>query len=159
MNQNRRERILIITTIVLALFMIGCFIYDSSKNLLKRTLAYELPQYAKVVEIDKHGFSFYRVGYEAKVLVDANNPEDILACFVNGYDFSGSMMSYQEYQEISELLFGEDGQLSYADIVPNPASGSGVWMCEVITEEGHTIVQLLDIENSDDSYLYIYYIR
>jgi len=159
MNDGKKDKILVIVTVVLAIFLVICCIYDRKEALIARTLAYDLPEGSKIVEIDKHGFSFYRVGYEAKVLVDAENPEEVLQCFVEGYNFSGSIMSYSEYQEISDILFGEDGQISYAKIKPDPMSDTGVWMCEVITEEGHTIVQLLDLETGNQSYLYIYYIR
>lgn len=159
MESNKREKTMVTVTIALVIVLIISFIYDRNGAVLKRTLAYELPDDAKIVEMNKYGFSFYRVGYEAKILVNADNPEEILQCFVDGYDFSGSMMSGSEYADLQNLIFAEDGELSFAKIKPEPAPGSGVWMCEVVTQDDHTIVQLLDIEAGDNSYLYIYYIR
>lgn len=159
MDNSKRERTMIIATIVLAVILLISAVYDRNSALLKRTLAYELPEGSKIVKMEKHGFAFYRVGYEARVAVDAAHPEEVLQCFVDGYDFSGSMMTEGEYQEMSEYLFGEDGQFDYVNLRPNPAAGSRVWMCEVITEDEHTIVQFLDIEAGDQAYLYIYYVR
>jgi hypothetical protein len=131
--------------------------YDRSSALLDRTLAYDLPDYAKIEEIDKHGFMFYRVGYEAKISINAYKPEDILTCFVQGYDFSGNMLSPADYEEISSEMF--ENEYSYVRIKPQPAPGSSIWMMEVITEEGHRILHFIDIEAGDHAYLYIYYVR
>ncbi len=159
MDNSKRERTMVIATIVLAIILLISAIYDRNSALLKRTLAYELPEGAKIVKVEKHGFAFYRVGYEAKIAVDPSRPEAVLQCFVDGYDFSGSMMSESEFQEVYDYLFGEDGQFDYVNLKPSPATGSRVWMCEVITEDEHTIVQFLDIESGDQAYLYIYYVR
>lgn len=159
MDNSKRERTMVIATIILAIVLVISAIYDRNSALLKRTLAYELPEGARIVKVEKHGFAFYRVGYEAKIEVNPENPEEVLKCFVEGYDFSGGMMTGNEYQRMSELIFGEDGQFNYVNLRPDPAVGSGVWVCEVITEDEHTILQMLDIEDGDHSYLYIYYIR
>ncbi|MBP5179954.1 MAG: hypothetical protein J6127_01535 [Clostridiales bacterium] len=157
MRQEKKEKILIVVTILVVALLLVATYYDRSSALLKRTLAYRLPDYARVDSIDKHGFMFYRVGYEAKISINAAKPEDILTCFVQGYDFSGNMLSLDEYEEISNDMF--ENEYSYVKIRPQPAPGSSVWMMEVITEEGHRIVHFMDIEAGDHAYLYIYYVR
>ena len=157
MNSQKKEKILVAVTVVMVVILIAGFIYDRTPALLKRTLNYKLPEDTRVVDIDKHGFLFYRVGYEAKVEINAYNPEEILTCFVQGYDYSGEMLERSVYDAVSSEIFSE--YYSYAKIKPDPAPGSSVWMMEITTEEGHRILHFMDIEEGDHAYLYIYYVR
>lgn len=152
-----KEKILVAVTIIMVIILIVCFYFDRSSALLARTLAYDLPSDVRLVDIDKHGFLFYRVGYEAKFEVDAGNPEEILTCFVQGYEDSGRMLSREEFDLMTSAMY--ENYYSYVDIKPSPAPGSNIWFQEAETPEGHHVLHFLDIEEGDQAYLYIYYVR
>jgi|GEM_PF-851598 len=158
-KMTTRDKVIVAITVILVIGLFAAAFYDRNSALLSRTLAYEIPEDLELVDIDKHGFMFYRVGYEAKFEIDPENPEEILQQFVIGYDFSGTMLSESEYREVAELYFGEDGEFSYVDLQPAPASGTSVWMMQVITEDEHEIVHFIDLEAGNHAYLYIYYVR
>ena len=157
-SMKPKEKILVFITVMMVVILLAAAFYDRSPALLRRTLAYELPDDVKLVDIDKHGFMFYRVGYEAKFEINPENPEEILSCFLDGYDFSGSMLSYNEYKGLETELFS-DSMYSYVKLRPDPVAGSGVWSMEVITEDDHDILHFIDLEEGEHSYLYIYYVR
>lgn len=152
-----KEKILVAVTTIMVIILIVCAIYDRTPALMARTLAYDLPEDTRVVSVDKHGFMFYRVGYEAKVEIDPANPEEILTCFVQGYDDSGYMLSQEEFEAMTGYMY--ENYYSYVDLKPNPAPGSTVWFQEADTPDGHHVMHFMDIEEGDHAYLYIYYVR
>lgn len=154
---SKKEKILVTVTTVMVIIMIACFVYDRTPALMSRTLAYTLPEDTKLVDIDKHGFLFYRVAYEAKVEIDANNPEELLTLFVQAYGDSGRMLSMEEYTTMTDYMF--DNFYSYTKMHPSPAPGSYIWMQEADTADGHHVLHFIDIEEGDRAYLYIYYVR
>lgn len=154
---KKNEKILLAVTVIMVLVLIVCLYFDRSSALLSRTLAYKLPEDTELVDIDKHGFMFYRVGYEAKVEINPYNPEEILTCFVQGYGDSGRMLSESEFAALSSYMF--DNYYSYVDLKPHPAPGSSVWMQEADIPGGHHVLHFIDIETGDRAYLYIYYVR
>ncbi len=153
----KKDKILIAVTVIMLVILAVCFVYDRTPALMSRTLAYDLPEDTKVVDIDKHGFLFYRVAYEAKVEIDPENPEEILTCFVQGYGDSGRMLSMEEFTTMTDYMF--ENFYSYTTMHPTPSEGSYIWMHEADTEDGHHVLHFIDIEEGDHAYLYIYYVR
>jgi len=156
-NVNKKEKILVAVTVVMLVILVVCAFYDRTPALMSRTLAYELPEDTKVVDIDKHGFLFYRVAYEAKVEIDPNNPEEILTCFVQAYGDSGRMLTMEEFTTMTDYMY--ENFYSYTSLHPTPSAGSYIWMQEADTEDGHHVLHFIDIEDEDHAYLYIYYVR
>ena len=154
---QKKEKILVAITAVFVIVLIVCLFYDRTSALMDRTLRYKLPEDTKIVDVDKHGFLFYRVSYEVKVEIDPENPEEILTCFVQGYDDSGRMLDREEFEVMTTYMF--DNFYSYVDLRPNPAPGSYVWMMEADTSEGHHVLHFIDVESDDRAYLYIYWVR
>lgn len=154
---KKKEKILVAVTVIMLVILAVCVVYDRTPALMSRTLAYDLPEDTKVVDIDKHGFLFYRVAYEAKVEIDPNNPEEILTCFVQGYGDSGRMLSHEEFTTMTDYMY--ENFYSYTNLHPTPSEGSYIWMQEADTEDGHHVLHFIDIEDEDHAYLYIYYVR
>lgn len=156
-SMQKKEKILVAVTVIMVIILGVCLFYDRTSALMARTLSYDLPEGAKVVDIDKHGFLFYRIGYEAKVEINPEYPEDMLERFIDSYGESGRMLSGSEFATLASYMF--DNYYSYVDIKPAPAPGSSVWMQEADIPGGHHVLHFLDIEEGDHSYLYIYYVR
>lgn len=154
---KRKEKILVAVTVIMVIILIVCFYFDRSSALLSRTLAYDLPSDVKLVDIDKHGFLFYRVAYEARFEINPENPEEILTCFVEGYNDSGRMLSQEEFDIMTEAMY--QNYYDYVDLKPNPAPGSYVWFQEADTPDGHHVMHFMDTEEGEHAYLYIYYVR
>ncbi len=154
---QKKEKTLVAVTIVMVAILIVCLIYDRNSAVLRRTLPYSLPADTKLVDMDKHGFMFYRVGYEARVEIDPNNPEELLTCFFDAFGDAGEMLSGEDFAAMENYMF--EHYYSYADIRPAPAPGSHVWMQEADIGDGHHVLHFIDIEAGDHAYLYIYYVR
>ncbi len=154
---KKKDKILVAVTVIMVLILIVCFYFDRSSALLSRTLAYDLPSDVKLVDIDKHGFLFYRVAYEAKFEIDPENPEELLQCFVQGYEDSGRMLSQEEFDTMTEAMYVN--YYDYVNLKPNPAPGSHVWFQEADTPDGHHVMHFMDVEEGEQAYLYIYYVR
>ena len=155
---EKKEKILITVTMIMLLLLGICAFYDRSSALLDRTLAYDLPADTKLVDMDKHGFMFYRVAYEAKVEIDPENPEELLTCFCQAYNGeSGEMISGSDFAVMSEYMF--ENYYSYVSLRPSPAPGSSVWMQEADIPGGHHVLHFIVLEPDDHAYLYIYYVR
>lgn len=154
---EKKEKILVAVTILMVAILAACFYYDRNSALIHRTLPRDLPDDIKLVDIDKHGFMFYRVGYEAKYEIDPNNPEEMLIYFDQVFGQSGEMLSGYEYQIMADYMF--DNYYSYVDLKPNPVSGTGVWMQEADIEGGHHVLNFIVLEPGDHAYLYVYYTR
>ncbi|MBR1796878.1 MAG: hypothetical protein IJ757_02540 [Clostridiales bacterium] len=154
---TKKEKNLIIVTVVMVLLLAVCALYDRSSALISRTLPYELPADTKLVDIDKHGFMFYRVAYEAKIEIDPSNPEEILTCFVDGFGDSGDMISHAEFDSMSQYMY--DNYYSYVRIKPEPVTGSTIWLHEAELPGGHSVIHFIDLEEGEHAYLYIYYVR
>ena len=152
-----KEKVLVAVTAICVIVLIVCLIYDRSSALMERTLRYTLPEDTKLVDIDKHGFLFYRVSYEAKVEIDPENPEEILTCFVQGYDDSGRMLSGEEFEVMTSSM--RESFYDYVDIWPHPAPGSYIWFQEADDKDGHHVLHFIDLAEGDHAYLYIYYVR
>ncbi|MCR5201300.1 MAG: hypothetical protein K6C38_09330 [Saccharofermentans sp.] len=154
---EKKEKILVAVTILMVAILAACFYYDRNSALIHRTLPYKLPDDVKLVDIDKHGFLFYRVSYEAKYEINAYNPEEILTFFVQAYGDSGQMLSNSDYQTMAAYMF--ENYYSYVDLKPNPAPGSGVWMQEADLVGGHHVLNFIVLEPNEHAYLYVYYTR
>ena len=153
----KKEKILVTSTVIMLALLAVCAFYDRTSALMQRTLNYALPDDTRIVDVDKHGFLFYRVAYEVKVEIDPNNPEEVLACFVEGYGDSGRMLTHEEFTTMTDYMF--DNFYSYTKMHPQPAAGSYVWMHEADTEDGHHVLHFIDVEADGSAYLYIYYVR
>ncbi len=154
---SKKEKILVTVTVIMVLLLGVCLFYDRSSALMARTLAYELPSDTRLVDIDKHGFMFYRVGYEAKVEINPDNPEEILALFAQSYGNTGEQLSNSDFHTTAEYMF--NNYYSYVSLKPQPLPGTGVWMQDSDTADGHHILHFIDLEEGDHAYLYIYYVR
>lgn len=150
---KKGEFILLISVILLGVVLVIGFIRDGNESLIERTsgLAIEEPQ--KVVEINKRGFLLYRSGYDAKIKIDFENDPDAFAIALTETYESGEVMSYEEFMAFKEDVF--DGM----EIVPNPTSGTNVFVLGAGEEYGENIVYVIDCENDTEAYLYIYYNR
>jgi len=154
---SKKEKILVTVTLIMVILLVVCFVYDRTPALMGRTLDYTLPEDTRIVDIDKHGFMFYRVGYEAKVEINPENPEEILTLFVENYGDSGNPLSYSDYEMTANYMF--ENYYSYVDIKPQPLAGTIIWMHEADLEGGHHVLHFIDLEEGDRAYLYIYYVR
>ena len=150
---KKKEKILVVITIVLIGLLIWGFIYDRDSAVLERTIPDIVnSDDIELVTMKKYGMMLHRVAYEAKfTITEGHEPDEVWARLSSNYDFSGSWLSYEEFQG-----FADENLKSYS-YIPKPAAGSGAYVMAIEDSEGHHVCQVMDIENGDDVYLYIYY--
>ena len=152
---TRKEKILIVVTVVLVLVMIGGFIFDMNKFVLARTNLYDFgsDENIEVVSMEKYGFLYYRTAYEAKLLVKDGYWDPYVLQLENDYSASGEFMDYEEYSEYAETA------LANVSVKPNPAELAIIWLFgSTIKEDSNAnVVYIIDQEDDGYAYIYVYY--
>lgn len=145
-----------VALIILLVAVIGALvaglIYDRDEALIARTQPLPLGQDGiEVVEMHKHGFIFHRSGYEAKISIPHDHPEDMVQYLADLYQFDGELMLNAQYQMFCEEVF--DGSM----MEPVVEEGTNVWVQGAGVEDGANVVNIIVSEDSTHAYLYVYY--
>lgn len=146
-----RNIVLVCLTVVLLLGAFFMFFNDRNSAVLDRTLQYELTDDMQIVQMKKHGSVFSRSSYEARIRIDANNPEAVVERIATAYDFAGALFPPLEYADLATQIF--DG----ITIIPHPEEKTSVWVMSCIDDNGHEITHIMCAEGPGEAYLYIYY--
>lgn len=124
MKISKKDIVLIIATVIMLGVLIGGFIYDRTPALLDRTNCFLISEdeNLNVVEIDKHGFLYNRVAYEAKIEIVGGYWETYYLSLANLYENPGQLMDFKEFQKYSEQ------NLNKVSIRPHPSNDATVWL-------------------------------
>ena len=155
--QNKKDIILIVTSVILVIVLVGGFIYDRNSALLARTNYFAIngDDNLELVQMNKAGFLYMRVGYEAKIRIKDGMSDQYIVRIAQTYGGSGQLFDYTQYKKYEAEV------LDRVTIKPNPRPDSYVWMLGVPLEENSTknIVYIVTIEGDGEGYIYLYYSR
>ena len=152
---NKKDKILIVVTVILLIVLAFGFVWDSNSLMLKRTLDIEISEDEgmDVISVKKYGMLLYRKAYEARIKVDRDGLEHQLYHIIDAYGTEPVVYSYEEYAKFAEETF--KGEL----LKPSPEAGTEVAVVKTFSENGDYVTFMLDVENETDGFLYIYYSR
>lgn len=149
---SKKDKILITVTIVLILVLIGGFVWDYNKFVLRRTLKIEITEDMDIISMKKVGILYYRKAYEVRIRIPRDNAETMLNKVATTYGCEPEIMSYNDYQSFANTTFKSEL------VKPAPELNTEVAVIKA-TDEDHMVTFMIDVENSNDSFLYIYYYR
>ena len=149
---SKKDKILIAVTIVLILALIGGFVWDYNKFVLGRTLKVEITEDMDIISMRKVGILYYRKAYEARIRLSRDKAEDMLNTIASKYACEPEIMSYDDYQSFANTTFQSEL------VKPAPELNTEVAVIKA-TDEDHMVTFMIDVENSNDAFLYIYYYR
>lgn len=151
---SKKDKSLIVVTILLVIVLIFGFVYDRKTALIARTTPFDIESGA-IVAIEKQGMLFYRRGYQAKIQINQNLADYFVLQLADYYGYGGYVISGQEYlEELYEDMKNEA-------IYPVPLYDSSVWI-QSMNDPNEPDVQLtyiIDYELGDKMYMYIYFNR
>ena len=124
MKVSKKDIILIVVTVIMLGVLVGGFIYDRTPALLDRTNCFLISEdeNLNVVNIEKHGFLYNRVAYEAKIEILDGYWETYYFALANLYENQGQLMDFKEFQNYSEE------NLNKVSIRPHPSNDATVWL-------------------------------
>ncbi|MCR5804032.1 MAG: hypothetical protein K6G47_07190 [Clostridia bacterium] len=149
---SKKDKILIVITAVLVLALIGGFIWDYNKFVLDRTLKVEITDDMEIISMKKVGILYYRKAYEARIRIHRDDAEELLNTLATTYNCEPEIMSYTDYQSFASSTFQKEL------VKPAPELNTEVAVIKA-TDEDHMVTFMIDVENSNDAFLYIYYYR
>lgn len=157
MEITKKEKILIVITVILVLIMCFGFYYDRSSALIDRTnrLAFSQDQNLKLEKINKAGFLFARQSYEARFRIMDNKWETYFAAIGTAYGGGGGLCKIEGYREF------ETQALNKSTMKPKPKEDATIWIMgtDLGKNTKQNVVYVIDTEVDGNSYLYIYYSR
>ncbi len=149
---SKKDKTLIVVTIILILVLIGGFVWDNNKFVLGRTLKIDITEDMDVISMNKVGILYYRKAYEARIRLPRDNAETLLTKLIQVYKCDADIMSYTDYQSFAGSTFKKEL------VKPVPEANTEVAVIKA-TDGDHMVTFMLDVENSNDAFLYIYYYR
>ncbi len=150
---NKKDRNLIIVTVVLLLALIFGFVWDMNSFVLKRTLDVEITEEMSVERMRKFGMMFYRKAYEAKIHVDRSKAEQVLNYIASSVGVQPDVMDYDSFLKYADETFDKE------IVKPNPIEGTEVVVIKSVTSDGDYATFMMDVESDNDAYIYIYFAR
>lgn len=151
---SRKDFTLILVTIFMVILLIVGFIYDRTPALIERTTPIDMTD-AKIVESNKVGMIFYRRSYQVKIKINEAIANELLEDLAAYYNYGGYVLTNEDYQ--AQLY--ED--MSTERIHPYPGNLTSVWVLSMNDPEkpNYQLTYIVDYENDDCMYLYIYFNR
>lgn len=155
---NKKDIVLIIITVALVLVLAGGFFYDRTGALLDRTnlIPITSDENLEVSSIDKYGFLYYRVGYEAKLKIVDGYWEQYYMNICNAYgSLKGLFMDKEEFETYKQEVL--DGH----NMIPQPSEEAVIWIfgSTIDPHKKDNVVYIIDQEADGNAYLYIYFSR
>ncbi len=151
-SSSKRDKILIVVTVVLLLVLAGSFIYDRNDFVLARTLKIEMTDDMKVVSMSKYGVMFYRKAYQARIRTDIDKAEEKLEQIATTYNAGVEIYDYEAYKQFASETFQKE------IIRPEPVVGTEVAVVKA-TDGDHLVTFMMDVETDSDAFIYVYYNR
>ena len=150
---NKKDKILIVVTSILMIVLIGSYIWDINKFVLKRTMDIEVTEEMNVISMKKYGLLFYRKAYEARIQLPRENAEAKLTDIAAKYGMAPEVYSYEDYQTFAAQTFKSE------ILKPEPQVGTEVAVLKTFNADGDYITYMMDVENDTDAFIYVYYSR
>ena len=149
---SKKDKILIVITIILVAVLIGGFVWDYNGFLLKRTLKIEITDDMDIISMNKAGTLFYRKAYEARIKLPREKAEDELNLIVQTYGADAEIMDDHEFSHFAEESFKSEL------LKPQPVTGTEVAVVKA-TDGDDLVTFMMDVENESDAFIYVYYYR
>ena len=149
---SKKDKILIVITIILVAVLIGGFVWDYNGFLLKRTLKIEITDDMDVISMNKAGTLFYRKAYEARIKLPREKAEDELNLIIQTYGADPEIMSDVDFAHFADESFKSEL------LKPQPVSGTEVAVVKA-TDGDDLVTFMMDVENELDAFIYVYYYR
>ena len=149
---SKKDKILIVITIILVAVLIGGFVWDYNGFLLKRTLKIEITDDMDIISMNKAGTLFYRKAYEARIKLPREKAEDELNLIIQTYGADPEIMSDVDFAHFAEESFKSEL------LKPQPVSGTEVAVVKA-TDGDDLVTFMMDVENESDAFIYVYYYR
>lgn len=150
MDRNRKiTPIMIMIILVLGIVLAVFFVHDRKTSVIERKTEYSVPEYCTIEEYVGYGSIFNRTGFEFKAKIDSvEHMNDVITALHGLYGDDHHEIDISEFNVQKYSLFS--GQ----KIIPNPSTIS--WVIVGRLAEG-SVVGFVDIENTTQPYLYMYY--
>ena len=142
---------IVIAIALMIVVLLSSFIYNRPSFLASRTLPYDLPKEAEIVESRRFGVLYWTKGYQMKIKISHENPEEYLDILMSAYDQPGHFMSYEEYQEFATSIFQE------RDIIPVVEENTNVYVSVFEMESGESVTHIIASADQFDAYMYVYW--
>lgn len=152
MDSAKKDKILVVVTIVLLLVLAASFVWDRNTFVLQRTLKIEMTDDMELISMSKYGVMFYRKAYQARIRIDRDIAEQKLDMIVNTYGTDPEIMDYDSYKEFADKTFQKE------ILRPAPLVGTEVAVIKALDGE-HQVTFMIDVENDTDAFIYVYYHR
>lgn len=147
----KRDSIIIIAIIVIIGVLISSFVYNQPQNLAKRTLAYDIPEEATIVQTRRYGVLYWTRGYQMKIQINHDNANAYLNLLAETYGQPGDFLSYAEYQDFAASIFNEK------DIVPIVEANTTVYVSVMQFADGVELIHIIASTSADEAYMYVYW--
>lgn len=149
---SKKDKILIVVTVVLLVALVGGFVWDYNKFVLKRTLKIEITEDMDIISMKKVGILYYRRAYETRIRIPRDNAENVLNDISQAYECEADVMPYNDYLTFAQQTFQKEL------VQPAPEANTEVAVIQA-TDGDHLVTFMIDVENSNDAFVYIYYYR
>ncbi len=151
---EKRDKCMIVVTVLLVLLLAFGLFYDRSKALIERTTPFKLED-REIVAIDKQGMMFYRRGYQAKIEIDEETANYCVNYLSEYYGCEGYILDSLKY---GQELYDE---MSKENIHPVPDLDTSLWILAMndVENSKYQISYIIDYEIDQKMYLYIYFNR
>ena len=150
MGGNKKTATVMITIIVaLAIVLAVFFIRDSKNSVIERKTGYSVPNYCTIEDYIGYGSIFNRTGFELKAKIDTiDHMNEVITALHELYGDDHHEIELSEFNIQKYSLFS--GQ----QLIPNPSAIS--WVIVGKVEKG-SVVGFVDLEDTNQPYLYMYY--
>lgn len=142
---------IVIAVVLIIVILLSSFLYNRPANVFSRTIAYDLPEEAEIVETRRYGVLYYTRAYQMKIKISHEEPEQYLNLVLDTYDDVGRFMSYEEYQEFANNVFVS------RDIVPVVEPNTTVYVSILEFTDGVKLMHIVASANQSDAYMYVYW--
>lgn len=147
----KKDLSIIVAILLIIVILISSFFYNRPAKLLDRTIAFDMPEEAEIVETRRYGVLFYTRAYQVKLKISHEEPEQYLDLIAGAYDQIGNFMSYNEYQSFANSVFVG------RDIVPVVEPNTTVYVCAMEFTDNVKLIFVIASANQSDAYMYIYW--
>ena len=148
-TKRRATPIMIVIILVLGIVLTVFFIHDRKNSVIERKTGYSLPDYCTIEEYVGYGSIFNRTGFEFKAKIDSvEHMNEVITTLHKLYGDDHHEIDLSEFNIKKYSLFA--GQ----KIIPKPTTIS--WVIVGRLEKG-SVVGFVDIEDTTQPYVYMYY--
>lgn len=151
---TKKELTLVVVTILMVILLVVGFIYDRTPALIERTTPINLSD-ADIREANKVGMMFYRRSYQVKIKIDMDSANHLIEDLTAYYGYGGYVLTSEDY--MTQLY----NDMQNEPIHPYPGNMTSVWVLSMNDPQknNYQLTYIIDYENDDSMYLFIYFNR